>query len=149
MVQNDQYNIFLIVGDHLGPLLDHFRKKTWFFAPKHFGQEALCVLGAKNLLLSEKVQIGASGSKWSQMGPFWTTSGHWQACHVWSFLVPNGPFFTHLCTSWENGKGQNCFKTTSYMCKDYSCAMDSQSKHIYGHNNQKNEEGSKIDQKCP
>ena len=29
---------------------------------------------------------------WDHLGPFLTTSGHWQACHVRPFLVPNGPF---------------------------------------------------------
>ena len=40
------------------------------------------------------------GPKWSKtlrltilvaFGPFWTTLERWQACHVWPFLVQNGP----------------------------------------------------------
>ena len=48
---------------------------------------------------SKMVQMGPNGPKWSKtcyidhLGPFWTTSGHWQACHVRPFLVPNLPFF--------------------------------------------------------
>ena len=50
------------------------------------------------------------------------TMGHQQPCHVWSFLAPKGLFWTPLRTWLKDGKGQNCFKPTSY----------SQSKHIYG-----------------
>ena len=44
------------------------------------------------------------GPKWSKtlrltilvpFGPFWTTLERWQACHVWPFLVQNGPFLGH------------------------------------------------------
>ena len=44
------------------------------------------------------------GPKWSKtfrltilvpFGPFWTTLECWQACHVWPFLVQNGPFLGH------------------------------------------------------
>ena len=44
------------------------------------------------------------GPKWSKtfrltilvpFGPFWTTLECWQACHVWPFLVQNGPFLDH------------------------------------------------------
>ena len=50
------------------------------------------------------------------------TMKHQQPCHVWSFLAPNGLFWPPLRTWLKDGKGQNCFKPTSY----------SQSKHIYG-----------------
>ena len=45
-----------------------------------------------------------NGPKWSKtlwliilvpFGPFWTTLERWQACHVWPFLVQNGPFLGH------------------------------------------------------
>ena len=51
--------------------------------------------------------VGPSGpfwTKWSKslrltilvpFGPFWTTLECWQACHVWPFLVQNGPFLGH------------------------------------------------------
>ena len=44
------------------------------------------------------------GPKWSKtfrltilvpFGPFWTALECWQACHVWPFLVQNGPFLGH------------------------------------------------------
>ena len=31
---------------------------------------------------------------WDHLGPFWTTSGLWQACHVRPFLVQMGHFWT-------------------------------------------------------
>ena len=29
-----------------------------------------------------------------ESGPFYTTQGQWQTCHVWPFLVPKVPFWT-------------------------------------------------------
>ena len=50
---------------------------------------------------------------------------------------------THLLL--EDGNGRNCFKPTSYMSKDYACVTDSQSKHIYGRDNQNSaRKGSKM-----
>ena len=34
-----------------------------------------------------------------------------------------------------DGNGKNYIKPTWYMSKDYACATDPQSKHVYGHNN--------------
>ena len=60
--------------------------------------------------LGNAVWNGPKGSRWAQMGPkwskrrrltilgpfepFWTTLERWQACHVWPFLVQNGPYWT-------------------------------------------------------
>ena len=54
---------------------------------------------------------GLKGSKWAQkgpkwsktlrlailvpLGPFWATLTSWQGCHIWPFLVQNGPFLGH------------------------------------------------------
>ena len=82
--------------------------KNWYFAPKHLCQPLLCPFGAKKSFLSKMVQKGPDGPKmgpkWSKtfrltilvpFGPFWTTLECWQACHVWPFLVQNGPFLGH------------------------------------------------------
>ena len=50
-------------------------------------------LSLRRKLFSEKVRRGQIGqnwpqviklTKWDDLGPFWTTLGHWQACHFWS-----------------------------------------------------------------
>ena len=82
--------------------------KNWYFALKHLCQPLLCPFGAKKSFLSKMVQKGPDGPKmgpkWSKtfrltilvpFGPFWTTLECWQACHVWPFLVQNGPFLGH------------------------------------------------------
>ena len=82
--------------------------QNWYFAPKHLCQPLLCPFGAKKSFLSKMVQKGPDGPKmgpkWSKtfrltilvpFGPFWTTLECWQACHVWPFLVQNGPFLGH------------------------------------------------------
>ena len=48
------------------------------------------------------------------------------------FWPKNHPFLRPPCSQLKHGNGQNCFKPTWYMSKDYACATDSQSKHIYG-----------------
>ena len=112
--QNGQPKYFWPFGTLLVPS-GPFRtisNKNWYFAPKHLCQPLLCPFGAKKSFLSKMVQKGPDGPKmgpkWSKtfrltilvpFGPFWTTLECWQACHVWPFLVQNGPFLGHP-TSW-------------------------------------------------
>ena len=70
MIQNDQYNIFLIIWGHFGPiwtLLNHLRQNL-IFAPNHFGQEALFCFEAKNQVLSEMIQKSPNGPKMTPNG---------------------------------------------------------------------------------
>ena len=104
---NGQPKCFWPLGTLLGPSGPFWTvsNKNWYFAPKHLCQPLLCPFGAKKSFLSEMVQKGPDGPKmgpkWSKtlrltilvpFGPFWTTLECWQACHVWPFLVQNGPF---------------------------------------------------------
>ena len=107
MVPNGQYNIFLTIWDIFGliwTLLDLLRQK-FIFCLKNTKCFLVKAVSSKNQLLSEIVQKGPNDPKkvpngqkyviltiWDHLGPFWTTSGHWEACHVKPFLVPNGPF---------------------------------------------------------
>ena len=93
------------VFDQLVPFWDHHFKQNLFFcsaAPPP--NPTFSILGKKSFL-SEMVQKGPDGPKqgpkWSKrlrltilvpFGPFWTPLERWQACHVWPFLVQNGPF---------------------------------------------------------
>ena len=104
MIPNDQYNMFLIIWGHFGPiwtLWNHFRQHLIF----GFGQEALCVFWAKTQVLCEMIKKGPNDPKmapngqkhviliiWDHFGPSSTTFGHRQACHVWPFLAQNGPY---------------------------------------------------------
>ena len=108
------------VFDHFLPfwaLLDSFRlfqTKIAFLLlstsakPEINIKNLLYPFGAKKSFLSKMVQKGPDGPKmgpkWSKtfrltilvpFGPFWTTLECWQACHVWPFLVQNGPFLGH------------------------------------------------------
>ena len=101
------------VFDHFLPfwaLLDSFRlfqTKIAFLLlstsakPEINIKNLLYPFGAKKSFLSEMVQRGPEGPKRIRNGqkhlgwpfwPFWTTLGHWQACHVWPVLVQNGTF---------------------------------------------------------
>ena len=108
--QNGQPKCFWPLGTLLGPSGPFWTvsNKNWYFAPKHLCQPLLCPFGAKKSFLSKMVQKGPDGPKmgpkWSKtfrltilvpFGPFWTTLECWQACHVWPFLVQNGPFLGH------------------------------------------------------
>ena len=94
---------------------------------------------------SKRVQMAPNDQKhviliiWDHFGPSSITLRHRQACYVCSFLAQKGPFWTPLGTWLRDGNVQNRFKPTSYMSKDYACATDSQSKHIYGRDNQKSD----------
>ena len=75
------------------------------------------------------VEMGPNGPKWSKtcyidhLGPFWTTLGHWQACHVRPFLVPNGPFLDAPCPGMGPGERLNGLKPPSYMYKQVTGAF--------------------------
>ena len=60
---------------------------------------------------------------WDHLGPFWTTLGHWQACHVWPFFVPNGPFLDAPLPGMGPGGGLNGLKPPSYMYKQVTGAF--------------------------
>ena len=112
MVPNGQYNIFLIIWDIFGLIwtfLDHFRQNLIFCSKLLWPRSTLCFWGKKSIFVLKGpkrckwAQMVPNGQKhviltiWDHLGPFWTTSGHWQAYHVRPFLVPNGPF---LDASW-------------------------------------------------
>ena len=97
-------SVFSTIWAPFGPiwtLLDRFRQ-NWFFLPQ-MDKIGFC-RGASE-------QIINSCLKWSQKGPkcsrrlrltilvpfglLWNTLERWQACHVWPFLVQNGPFLGH------------------------------------------------------
>ena len=97
-----------MVACQKGRPANHHCTFSCYFAPKHLCQTLLCPFGAKKSFLSKMVQKGPEGPKmgpkWSKtlrltilvpFGPFWTTLECWQACHVWPFLVQNGPFLGH------------------------------------------------------
>ena len=50
------------------------------------------------------------------LGPFWTTLECSQACHVWPFLVQNGPFFGHHQSWTVHPTVKKRLITTSPMC---------------------------------
>ena len=74
-------------------------------AKRHFvslrRQINFCLKGPKGCTKAE------NGPKWSKkchinhLGFFWTTCGHWQVCHVWPFLVPNGPLWMPCAHHWR------------------------------------------------
>ena len=69
-------------------------------------------------------QSGPKGSKmvnlsvFDHLGPFWTTSGHWQACHDRPFLVPNGPFLDAPWPGMGPGEGLNDLNPPCHMYKE-------------------------------
>ena len=151
MIPNDQYNMYLIIWGHFGPILTlfgHFTQNLSFCSKSLWPRSTLCFLGKK----SSFVWNDQKGSKWSQNGPKWSKTCYID--HLGSFwalldrfgtsaslpcsaiLAPIGPFWTPLRTWLKDGNGQNCFKPTWYMSKDYACATDPQSKHVYGRDNQ-------------
>ena len=65
-------------------------------------------------------------------GPLWDISNPAMFGHFW----PKKGFLDPPAHMIKGGKGQNWFKPTLYMSKDYAFAVDSQSKHIYGPDNQ-------------
>ena len=52
---------------------------------------------------------------WDHLGPFWTTSGHWQACHDRPFLVPNGPFLMPPSHGFMAQWSRNGFESSPHM----------------------------------
>ena len=98
--------MFLTIRNPFGPiwtLLDRFKQELIFCSEAPLPTPTLSVWGKKSFL-SKMAQKGPDGPKmgpkWSKtlrltilvpFGPFWTTLECWQACHVWPFLVQNGP----------------------------------------------------------
>ena len=91
-----------------------FSHKTWFFAYKTQRASWQKWFGAKTKVLCEMTKKSPNGPKmapngqkhviliiWGHFGPSWTTLGHWQACHVWPFLAPKGPFWTPCTHDWR------------------------------------------------
>ena len=109
---------------------------------RHFSKERAALLKGTGYILSKHVfvflrrkidfclkrpkmvQMGPNGQKWSKicyidrLGPFGTTSGHWQACHVRPFLVPNGPFLDAPRPGMEPGEGLNDLNPPCHMYKE-------------------------------
>ena len=65
-----------------------------------------CLKQTKMVPMGPKLQRGSNWSKTLRLTvlvlfePFWITLERWQACHVWPFLVQNGPFFAIPPQSW-------------------------------------------------
>ena len=129
--QNGQHKSFWTFGTLLGPSGPFWTisNKNWYFAPKHLCKTLFCPFGAKKSFLSEMVQKGPDGPKrgpkWSKrlrltilvpFGPLWTTLERWQACHVWPFLVQNGPFLGHPQSWTVDPRVKKRLITTSPMC---------------------------------
>ena len=66
---------------------------------------------------------------WDHLGSLWTTLGHWQACHVRPFLVPNGPFLMPPSHGFMAQWSQNGFESSPHMGQGYSVWKGSQSEH--------------------
>ena len=83
------------------------------------------------------------GLKWSKtfrltilvpFGPFWTTLECWQTCHVWPFLVQNGPFLGHP-QSWTVDPRVKKGSSLCLLC--VACLWNPKCpllEHKYGHN---------------
>ena len=71
MTQNDQYNMFLIIWGHFGPiwtLFGHFTQNFSFCSKSLLPRSSLCFIGKK----SSFVWKDKKGSKQSQNGPKWS-----------------------------------------------------------------------------
>ena len=138
MVPNGQYNMFLTIWDIFGLIwtfLDHFRQNLIFCSKLLWPRSTLCFWGEKLIFVLKGpkwckwVQMVPNGQKhviltiWDHLGPFWTTSGHWHACHVRPFLVPNGPFLDAPWPGMGPGEGLNGLKPPSYMYKQVTGAF--------------------------
>ena len=80
---------------------------------------------------------------WDHLGPFWTTSGHWQACHVRPFLVPNGPFLDARNPIKVPGNGKKGVLINSPMYEEGFGALGASFMHKCGHSNQKSDQKGK------
>ena len=144
MVPNGQYNMFLTIWDIFGliwALLDHFRQNLIFCSKLLWPRSTLCFWGKKLIFVLKGpkwykwVQMVPNGQKhviltiWDHLGPFWTTSGHWQACHDRPFLVPNGPFLMPPSHGFMAQWSQNGFESSPHMGQGYSVWKGSQSEH--------------------
>ena len=124
-----KWSTFLTFGNILGPF-GNFRTisdKTWFFAPKHFGQEALCVLRQNIKFFFWNDPRFQMVHKWFQM-----TKIMWSVGIILTLLDHFRTSASVPCFVPWLKDGQNCFNPTLYMSLDYTCATDSQIKHMYG-----------------
>ena len=122
MIQNDQYNIFLIIWGHFGPiwtLLDHFRQNLIFCSKSLRPRSTFLFWGKK----SSFVWNDPKESKWAQndpkwpkicyidhFGSFWTLVDHFGTSATLPFLVIFGPkrvFLdppAHMIGGWQGPK---------------------------------------------
>ena len=160
MTPNDQYNMFLTIWGHFGPiwtLFGHFTQNFSFCSKSLLPRSSLCFIGKKSSFVwkdKKGSKQSQNGPKWSKtcyinhLGSFWTLLDHFgtsTSLPRFAIFGPKGPFWTPLHTWLKDGNGQNCIKPTWYMSKDYERVTDPQSKHVYGHNNQNRaKKGSKM-----
>ena len=91
MIPNDQYNMFLTIWGHFGPiwtLWNHFRQHLIFGSKSLWPRSTLCFLGKK----SSFVWNDQKGSKWSQNGPKWSKTCYID--HLGSFWTLLDHFWT-------------------------------------------------------
>ena len=94
MIPNDQYNMFLTIWGHFGPiwtLFGHFTQNLSFCSKSLWPRSTLCFLGKK----SGFVWNDKKCSKWSQNGPKWS-----KTCYIDHFGIILGP----LRPLWDIGK---------------------------------------------
>ena len=125
----------LSLFDHLGPFWAHldpfgpFQTRIDILLRSTSATPYFVHLGQKNhfwLKWSKRVQMDPKGVPnnqkdsgwpfWSLLNPFWTTLERWQACHVWPFLVQNGPFLGHPQSWTVDPRVKKRLIITSPMC---------------------------------
>ena len=156
-VPNGQYNMFLTICDIFGliwTLLDHFRQNLIFCSKLLWPRSTLCFWDEKLIFVLKGpkwckwVQMAPNGQKhviltiWDHLGPFWTTSGHWQAYHVRPFLVPNGPFLMPPSHGFMAQWSRNGFESSPHMGQGYSVWKSSQSEHNWVTDGKKSEKNN-------
>ena len=102
MVQNDQYNMFLTIGDHSGPLLnplEPFQKKLDFLFLSTLIKKHFVFLWQKNYFCLKRyqmVQVGPNGqtnvilTNWDPIGPHPDIDKPAMFGHFWSKMASYG-----------------------------------------------------------